>query len=156
MGAGEGLASDLLPGRSSGGRGGHRPPDDVEAVIQEVLRKRYLARQRRSVAAVCRDIGRECKVRGLRPPSRSSVLRRIAELDPVTATSAREGADAPRTLRPAGGVAPEIVDLLEQVQIDHTSVDVTYGRPSGIACRSADRMSRRRSTWPADACPVWW
>ena len=68
--AGEGLASDLLPGTSSGGRGGARLPDEVEAVLREVLRARYLTRQRRTVASVCREITRECKVRGLRVPSR--------------------------------------------------------------------------------------
>ena len=68
--AGEGLASDLLPGTSSGGRGGGRLPDEVEAVLREVLRTRYLTRQRRTVASVCREITRECKVRGLRVPSR--------------------------------------------------------------------------------------
>jgi putative transposase len=52
--AGEGLASDLLPGRSSGGRGAGRLPDEVEAIVRDVLRSRYLTRQRRSVAAVCR------------------------------------------------------------------------------------------------------
>jgi putative transposase len=60
--AGEGLASDLLPGTSSGGRGGGRLPDEVESVIQRALRTRYLTRQRRPVAAVCRDIARECRV----------------------------------------------------------------------------------------------
>ena len=88
--AGEGLASDLLPGTSSGGRGGGRLPDEVEAVVQEVLRARYLTRQRRTVASVCRDIARECKVRGLRVPSRGTVLRCVAGLDPVKAVSAGE------------------------------------------------------------------
>jgi len=46
--AGEGVASDLLPGTSGGGRGGGRLPDEVEAVIREVLRSRYLTRQRRT------------------------------------------------------------------------------------------------------------
>ena len=73
---------------------------------------------------MCREITRECKARGLRVPSRGTVLRRIARLDPVTAVSAREGADAARALRPAGGVPPEITGLLEQVQADHTPVDV--------------------------------
>jgi putative transposase len=36
-GDGVGL-SDLLPGRSSGGRGGGRLPDEAEAIVQEVLR----------------------------------------------------------------------------------------------------------------------
>jgi putative transposase len=122
--AGEGLASDLLPGASSGGRGGGRLPDEVEAVVGQVLRTRYLTRQRRTAASVCREITRECKARGLRAPSRGTVLRRIARLDPVTAVSAREGADAARALRPAGGTPPAITGLLEQVQADHTLVDV--------------------------------
>jgi putative transposase len=64
--AGEGVVSDLLPGRSSGGRGGGRLPDEVEAIAREVVRSRYLTRQRRSMAAVCREIARQCRQRGLR------------------------------------------------------------------------------------------
>jgi putative transposase len=118
------VASDLLPGRSSGGRGGGRLPDEVETIVREVLRSRYLTRQRRSVAAVCREIARQCRMRGLRVPSRGTASRRIEMLDPVKATSARKGADAARTRRSAGGVPPEVTGLLEQVQIDHTPVDV--------------------------------
>src|ERR1039457_2565845 len=92
--AGEGLASDLLPGTSSGGRGGVRLPDDVEAVVRDVLRTRYLTRQRRTVASVYREITRECGTRGLRVPSRGTVLRRIARLDPVRTVAAREGRGA--------------------------------------------------------------
>lgn len=76
--AGEGLASDRLPGASDGGRGGGRLPDEVEAVIRETLRTRYLTRQRRTVAPACREITRECKVHGLQVPSRRAALRRIA------------------------------------------------------------------------------
>ena len=47
--AGEGVVSDLLPGRSGGGRGAGRLPEEVEAIVREVLRSRYLTRQRRSV-----------------------------------------------------------------------------------------------------------
>ena len=119
-----GLVSDLLPGTSSGGRGGARLPGEVEAIVAEVLRKRYLTRQRRTVASVCKEISRECRTRNLPPPSRGAVLRRIARLDPVKATSARQGQDAARTLRPAGGVPPEVTGLLQQVQADHTPVDV--------------------------------
>jgi putative transposase len=42
--AGEGVVSDLLPRRSSGGRGREQLPVEVEAVMREVLRTRYLAR----------------------------------------------------------------------------------------------------------------
>jgi len=122
--AGGGLVSGLLPGTSSGGRGGERLPDEVEAVVREVLRVRYLTRQRRTVASVYREITRECKVRGLRVPSRGTVLRRIAGLDPVKTVAAREGRDAARTRRSAGGTPPEVTGLLTQVQADHTPVDV--------------------------------
>jgi putative transposase len=122
--SGEGLVSDLLPGTSSGGRGCGRLPDDVEAVVREVLRTRYLTRQRRTVASVCREITRECRARGLRVPSRGTVLRRIAMLDPVKTVTAREGSDAARARKSAGGTPPEITRLLEQVQADHTPVDV--------------------------------
>ncbi|WP_434098894.1 DNA-binding domain-containing protein [Streptomyces xantholiticus] len=122
--AGEGVVSDLLPGRSSGGRGGGRLPDEVEALVQEVLRTRYLTRQRRTVAAICREITRQCRARGLRVPSRGTVRRRIAQLDPIASTSAREGSEAARQLRSAGGVPPEVTEVLEQVQVDHTPVDV--------------------------------
>jgi putative transposase len=121
---GGGVVSDLLPGRSSGGRGGSRLSDDVEVIVRQVLQARYLTRQRRSVAAVCREITRLCRVRGLQVPSRGTVLRRVAQLDPLKATQAREGRDAARSKRSAGGVPPELTQLLQQVQMDHTPVDV--------------------------------
>lgn len=94
------------------------------SIVREVLRSRYLTRQRRSVAAVCREIARQCRTRGLRAPSRGTVLRRIEQLDPVKSVSTREGADTTRSRRSAGGVPPEVTGLLERVQIDHTPVDV--------------------------------
>ncbi|HEY0616403.1 MAG TPA: DDE-type integrase/transposase/recombinase [Kribbella sp.] len=121
---GGGVVSDLLPGRSTGGRGGSRLPDDVEVIVRQVLQARYLTRQRRSVAAICREITRLCRVRGLQVPSRGTVLRRVAQLDPLKATQAREGRDAARTKRSAGGAPPPITQLLQQVQMDHTPVDV--------------------------------
>ncbi len=103
---------------------GRRFPDEVEAIVRQVLQARYLTRQRRSVASVCREITRLCRVRGWAVPSRGTVLRRIAELDPLQATLAREGRDAARSKQSAGGAPPEITQLLQQVQMDHTPVDV--------------------------------
>ncbi|MGW3661063.1 Mu transposase C-terminal domain-containing protein [Streptomyces sp. NPDC005151] len=121
---GEGVVSDLLPGHSSGGRGGGRLSDEVEAIVQEVLRTRYLTRQRRTVAVIHREIARQCRARDLQVPSRGTVRRRIAQLDPVASTTAREGSEAARPLRSAGDMPPEVTAVLEQVQVDHTPVDV--------------------------------
>ena len=57
-------------------------------------------------------------------------------LDPLAVASARQGGDAARPLRSAGGQPPEIEGLLEQVQMDHTVVDLEvvdeqYRRPIG-------------------------
>lgn len=121
---GDGVVSDLLPGRSQGGRGGSRLPAEVEAIVQRVLESRYLTRQRRSIAVVHREISRECVTQGLVPPSRGTVERRIGRLDPGRVVAAREGRDAARSLRSAGGTVPEVTELLAQVQVDHTPVDV--------------------------------
>ena len=121
---GQGVVSDLIPGRSSGGRGGQRLAAEVEAVIREVLRKHYLTRQRKTTAAVHREVTRVCRTRGLPVPSRGAITRRIAGVDPHAETTAREGADAARALESAGGQVPPVLGVLEQVQIDHTVVDL--------------------------------
>ncbi|GAA4718090.1 Mu transposase C-terminal domain-containing protein [Promicromonospora umidemergens] len=121
---GQGVVSDLIPGRSSGGRGGERLPAEVEAVIREALRKHYLTRQRKKTAAVHREITRTCRTRGLPVPSRGVIVRRIDALDPHAGTAAREGPDAARSLESAGGRVPPVTGVLEQVQVDHTVVDL--------------------------------
>ncbi|WP_125107089.1 Mu transposase C-terminal domain-containing protein [Gulosibacter massiliensis] len=121
---GQGVVSDLIPGRSSGGRGGQRLSAEVEAVVREVLGKHYLTRQRKTTAAVHREITRACRTRGLPVPSRGAITRRIAGLDPHAETTARQGADAARALESAGGRVPPVTGVLEQVQIDHTVVDL--------------------------------
>ncbi|WP_222722383.1 Mu transposase C-terminal domain-containing protein [Actinomadura alba] len=133
---GEGVVTDLLPGTSSGGRGWSRLPDEVEALLAEVVGLRYLSRQRRSVAAVYREVVRQCRMRGLAVPARNTLVRRIEGLDPAAVVSAREGADRVRALRSAGGQPPVIEGLLEQVQMDHTVVDLEvvddrFRRPIG-------------------------
>lgn len=110
---GQGAVSDLIPGRSSGGRGGRRLADDVEEVIREVLRQHYLTRQRKTTAAVHREVARACRARRLPVPSRGAVLRRIAGLDPHAATTARKGPDAARALESAGGQVPPVTGVLE-------------------------------------------
>jgi len=75
---GSGLVTDLAVGQSDGGRGRGRLPEAVEAVIADVLRTRYLKRQRPRLAVVCRDVTRECRAKGFRVPARNTVASRIA------------------------------------------------------------------------------
>jgi hypothetical protein len=121
---GEGVVSDLLPGRSDGGRRGGRLPDEVEVLIRDVLRRQYLTRQKKTVAAVHREIVRVARTRGLQAPSRGTVERRIAMVDPVEEARRREGPDSARALEAAGGQPPPVTAVLQQVQMDHTVVDL--------------------------------
>lgn len=121
---GTGLVTDLAPGLSSGGKGKRRLPEPVEQIIRELLKKRFLNKQRRSVTAFHREVARACKLQGLRVPARNTVALRITALNPVETTRRREGRDAARKLQGVGGTPPAITTPLGQVQIDHTVVDL--------------------------------
>ena len=121
---GSGLVTDLAPGQSGGGKGKSRLPDSVERIIRELLHKRFLTKQKRSLAAFHREVAQACKAQKLRVPARNTVALRIANLDPLKTTRRREGQDASRDLRGVGGVPPAMTAPLEQVQIDHTVIDL--------------------------------
>ncbi|MEO5321461.1 DDE-type integrase/transposase/recombinase [Arthrobacter sp. CC3] len=121
---GSGVVTDVAPGHSSGGQGKGRLPESVEAVIDELVRKHYLTRQKLSRAAFYREVVQACRTRELPVPALNTVTRRIARLHPVEVRRSREGRDAVRPLQSAGGNVPAIVAPLDQVQIDHTVIDL--------------------------------
>ncbi len=118
---GSGLVTDLVPGQSGGGKGKGRLPEPVERVIHELLQKRFLTKQKRSLAAFHREVTQVCKAQKLRVPARNTVALRIASLDPRnTSPPAGRPADTARDLQGVGGEPPAVTAPLEQVQIDHT------------------------------------
>jgi putative transposase len=121
---GSGLVTDLAAHHSTGGKGGNRLPEPVDEIIRDLIRRRFLTRQKRSVAVLHREIARACVTRGYKVPSRNAVVRRISMLNPVEVGRRRQGADAVRPLQSAGGEVPVISSILEQVQIDHMVIDV--------------------------------
>lgn len=121
---GTGLVTDLTPGRSGGGKGKGRLPEPVERIIRELLQKRFLTKQKRSLAAFHREVAQACKTQKLPVPARSTVAQRIAGLHPAKIARSRGGQDAARPLQGAGGIPPEVTMPLEQVQIDHTVIDL--------------------------------
>ncbi|MBN0466487.1 transposase, partial [Pseudomonas aeruginosa] len=110
--------------RSGGGKGKGRLPESVERIIRELLQKRYLTKQKRSLAAFHREVARACKAQKLRVPARNTIALRIANLDPLKTALHREGQDAARCLQGVGGEPPAVTAPLEQVQIDHTVIDL--------------------------------
>ena len=98
-------------------------PESVERIIRELLQKRFLTKQKRSGSVPPR--GRAgLQSAKLRAPARNTVALRIAGLDPLKATRRREGQDASRSLQGVGGEPPAVTAPLEQVQIDHTVIDL--------------------------------
>ena len=71
--AGSGRATDLMPASPDGGRGRGRLDYRVEAIVAETIRKRFLSRQKRSVAVIHREIRQACVAQGLLAPSRNTV-----------------------------------------------------------------------------------
>ena len=60
---GAGLVTDLARSRSGGGKGKGRLPESVERIIHELLQKRFLTKQKRSLAAFHREVAQ--KLRGV-------------------------------------------------------------------------------------------
>ncbi|MBB3036539.1 Mu transposase C-terminal domain-containing protein [Hoyosella altamirensis] len=121
---GSGLVTDLVPRRSDGGKGGARLAEPVEQVIRELVRQRYLTRQKRSIASLHREIVRACAARGLPAPARNTVAARIARLNPVEVGRRRAGPESVRPLQSAGDEVPVVETILDRVQIDHTVIDL--------------------------------
>jgi len=123
---GSGNVTDLLPGQSDGGRDTGRLAEPVEDVVQELIRTRYLKRQKLSLAALHRDIVQACSVKGLAAPSRSTVGRRIAALHPAA------------VLRPVKDPQPDAVSLSHRL----TGAGIVSDRPVVLAAPCVHRFER--------------
>lgn len=119
-----GLVTDMLLNKSHGGKGKSRLPEAIEHIIREVLRTQYLNKQKLSETAIWNEVVYRCHKLNLSSPSLNTVRLRIKWLDPYVVTRKRNGIDAARALESAGGIPPKITAPLEQVQIDHTVVDL--------------------------------
>lgn len=75
---GSGLVTDLVPGQSGGGKGKGRLPEPVERVIHELLQKRFLTKQKRSLAAFHREVTQVCKAQKLRVPARNTDIDNLS------------------------------------------------------------------------------
>ncbi|OZF06092.1 transposase [Rhodococcus sp. 15-1154-1] len=122
--SGGGAVTDLLISAPAGGRGRPRVSADVEEVIGEHINRHFLDRQKLSVAALHRRIALACHRAGLPVPARNTVNARIAALHPGRVARSRGGPDAARSRQSAGDQPPQVTAVLEQVQIDHTVVDL--------------------------------
>ena len=119
-----GRTSALVPRKRGRRNGSVMVPGDVEGIIEEHLTRYYLRRERPSLARVVTEIRSACRERGLQPPTRRTVQRRLDAMDAREVMKAREGAKAARQrFAPVTG-RNRSERPLDVVQIDHTPADI--------------------------------
>jgi len=130
--------SALLPKTPGRKRGSSGLGKEREEIISAQIRKFYLTREKRPVAALHREIAADCAKHRLRIPAYGSVVRRLQAFDRRTLVAKREGPQQARQKFRTLHASPAITKPLQLVQIDHTLVDVivvdelerkTIGRP---------------------------
>jgi hypothetical protein len=129
---GGGVVSDLLPRRSSGGRGGSRLPDDVEAIVRQVLQARY-------------RLGR----------SQTEMLQLFNELTDMGVHVNVIGGPIPFDTRnhgPATEMAKALLLFLGQVELIYkTSASHRRASPARPRTGPASSHPSSRRTWPASS-----
>jgi len=98
---------------------------DIEAIIDETIEIYYLTEQRRSPSKIADEVEKRCKQKGLVPPSRETVRKRIFSISEEERIRKREGKKAAKDkFEPIKGKFPGADFPLAVVQIDHTPMDV--------------------------------
>lgn len=121
---GDGFVTDMASQPPRGGKGKGRLLEAVETIIQTTLHKRYLNRQKRSQMTIWKEITQSCRELGLKNPALNTIRLRIQRLDPYIVACKREGLNASRRFQSAGGKTSTVKAPLDQVQIDHSVVDI--------------------------------
>jgi putative transposase len=131
-----GETNTFAPSRPGPQAGSTRLNRAVDDIVGAAINRRFATRQKPRLRSVWRDICLTCRSKGLRPPSMSTVLRRVRAMSPAVLLRAREGALAAHGLTATAGEAMPATHPLHVVQMDHTTVDVilvdgVHRRPIG-------------------------
>ncbi|SIP93625.1 Mu transposase C-terminal domain-containing protein [Aquipseudomonas alcaligenes] len=110
--------------RRRGDAGTKRLSTEVEAVIKQVIKDKYLKAEKPGPTAVYRELKDKCRTLGLQSPAKGTFLNRLNEIRPVERELARNGENAALKYRVNGGSLPGVNGLYSLWQIDHTWVDV--------------------------------
>jgi len=117
------LLSDLAPDRKRKRK--RRLPKLVETIIQDVIERLYLNKQRASQKRVIDEVTLLCRKARLKAPHPNTVRARIQAISAKEKTKRRHGAKAARDKHDAvEGPFPHGSYPLEVAQIDHTLLDI--------------------------------
>lgn len=116
----EGRLSSLVPSKPGVSEGTHRLGADQEAILQDLIEEEYLTKNRRSISFVIKELKSRCKRAEVSVPGKTTIYRRIAELNEEKKVSQRYGADAAKKFSRIKGSFPGADYALSVVQFDHT------------------------------------
>jgi putative transposase len=121
---------DRRPGPS---RGAVYLRSDVESVIEEVARRWWHQTENATVTEIEPSVQSECRARGLPPPSRATIVRRLRVLRKNPDNFVGEARTALRERVRLMRGSYEVAQALGVVQIDHTVADVFLVDPASRA-----------------------
>lgn len=121
---------------NQGGKNKSRLLPVVEMLLQDAIDELYCDRQKIKPSIVVEEINRRCRLAGFKAPSQVTVRTRINNLAKREVVKARSGYKEARSLNPIYGSNFVAKYPLQQVQIDHTKVDLIivddlYRQPIG-------------------------
>jgi putative transposase len=122
---GGGTVTALVSSGSDGGRGKRRIDERRDALIRAAIAELYLTPQRMSAEKIVVEVRRRAHDQHVRPPSASTVRRRIAAL-PQEERRRRGDVEVPEAVLGSTVTAKAPLDV---VQIDHTPVDLILVDP---------------------------
>lgn len=121
----EGTWTCLIPHGEKGKARKGRLDDDVEVIVQSVIKEHYFKRGRPTKERIAFLVKQQCKAADLEPPTYNTIRDRIRKQDPRKVTEARYGKKAAREQHdPVLGAADEARWPLQRYQIDHTVADL--------------------------------
>jgi putative transposase len=130
--SGGNLDSLICRFENSGGAGIRRCATEVALAEDRLIDEIFLTENRHPISDVVdqmqlefrRDNDWRIDSQKLKPRSASSIARRVKTLDPVEVVVARHGKEEARRRFRSNGTVPEVKNLLEIVEIDHTPLDL--------------------------------
>lgn len=116
-------ASSLVPADRGTPRGAKRVDSRVERVIAEQINRVWLKKEKPNMRALIERVHEACRIDGLRLPHRSTIQRRVDELNVLRSARKRGEAALEAAATPSAGNYR--ADKPNEIwQIDHTIVDM--------------------------------